>query len=223
MRYLTREQSREIDRRALEQYHIPGIVLMENASRAVAEAAIEMLRNSALTQVLILCGGGNNGGDGLAAARHLYNRGVHVRIGLTTDPARYTGDALVNWKIVEAMRIPCSPIESRELELKNIGLVIDAIFGTGLTKPPREPFPMLVAALAESKIPVLSVDLPSGLDCNTGQPLGACIRATRTVTFVAAKSGFAQPAAKEFIGEVIIGDIGCPRELIELIDKFNPM
>ena len=96
-------------------------------------------------------------------------------------------------------------------------LIIDAIFGTGLTEAPRQPFPQIVDAVTVTAIPVLSIDLPSGMDCDTGQPLGACIRATQTVTFVAEKTGFANPAARPFLGKVIVADIGCPRELIAQI------
>src|SRR5690348_5632177 len=107
---LTRAQVRDIDRRAIEQYHIPGIVLMENAARAAANAACDLLRGECVGEVLILCGGGNNGGDGLAVARHLHNRGADVFIALATDPAHYKGDAQTNWKIVQAMAIPSGQI-----------------------------------------------------------------------------------------------------------------
>src|SRR3954467_9726793 len=100
---LTRAQVREIDRRSIEQYQIPGIVLMENAARAAANAACDLLDGECVGEILILCGGGNNGGDGLAIARHLHNRGGDVFIALATDPARYKGDALINWKIAQAM------------------------------------------------------------------------------------------------------------------------
>src|SRR6185437_15396045 len=94
-------------------------------------------------------------------------------------------------------------------------LIIDAIFGTGLEKSPREPFESIVKAVEKSGAPVLAIDLPSGLDCDTGSPLGpACIKATRTITFVAHKAGFANPAAKDWLGEVTVGSIGCPVELI---------
>ena len=94
-------------------------------------------------------------------------------------------------------------------------LILDAIFGTGLTQAPRDPFSQIVAAIEKTGAPVLAIDIPSGLDCDTGKPLGpACIRATRTITFVAEKAGFAAPEAKQYLGDVIVGDIGCPRELI---------
>jgi NAD(P)H-hydrate epimerase len=215
---LSRAQSREIDRRSIEEYHIPGIVLMENAARAVADVVCEMLAGRQNRSVLILCGGGNNGGDGLAAARHLHNRNIQVAIALTTDPSRYQGDALINWQIVSAMRLPVLPADPNSLATTSASLFIDAIFGTGLTQPPRAPFDQIVAVIERASIPVLAVDIPSGLDCDTGRLLGpACIRAARTVTFAAEKIGFAEPGAQNYLGSVAVADIGCPRELIEQI------
>ena len=212
---LTRAQVREIDRRSIEQYHIPGVVLMENAARAAADAACDLLDDNCIGEVLVLCGGGNNGGDGLAVARHLHNRGADVSLALTIDPQKYKGDALINWQIVTAMGLPWDPAEPQKIASTTALLLIDAIFGTGLEQAPRDPFPAIAAAVEHSRVPVLAIDLPSGLDCDTGQPLGACIKATRTITFVAEKIGFAQPIAREYLGEVTIGSIGCPRELIE--------
>jgi len=217
MTRLTRNQVREIDRLSITQYHIPGVVLMENAARAVADAACELLGPRVGAEVLILCGGGNNGGDGLAAARHLHNRGKSIRIALTIDPAAYKGEALANWQIVQAMRLPTEAADPAKLAHCRCDLVIDAIFGTGLTKPPRQPFDQIVAGVERVLAPVLAVDIPSGLDCDTGQPLGACVHATRTVTFVAEKSGFAAPNARPYLGQVTVADIGSPRELVETV------
>jgi NAD(P)H-hydrate epimerase len=210
---LTRSQVRDIDRRAMEEYKIPGIILMENAARAAAGVAMEMLA-AGPGKVLVLCGGGNNGGDGLAVARHLHNRGVDLSISLTVDPAKYTGDALINWRIVQAMRLPAKPLDIAELAAGRPALIIDAIFGTGLTQSPRPPFAEIAAAVAATKSAVLAIDIPSGLDCDTGIPFGPCVRADRTITFVAEKMGFANPAAVQYLGRVTVGDIGCPRELI---------
>src|SRR6266566_55562 len=174
---LTREQVRQVDRLAIEKYHIPGIVLMENAARGATDVAIEMLGPKSNQNVLILCGGGNNGGDGLAAARHLHNRGHAVTIGLLTDPARYKGDAKTNWDIIQSMRLPASPTDPESIRRTRADLILDSIFGTGLTDAPRDPFPQIVDAIRDHGAPVLAVDLPSGLDCDTGQPLGACVRA----------------------------------------------
>lgn len=223
---LTREQVREVDRRAAAEYHVPGIVLMENASRAVADAAESHFLNQlpgGAGDVLILCGGGNNGGDGLTAARHLHNRGRRVSIGLLTDPARYKDDALTNWQIVRAMRLHTFQADPTSIRRTTANLIIDAIFGTGLTDAPRDPFPAVVEAIAANGAPVLAVDVPSGLDCDTGRPPGACVRAVRTVTFVAEKVGFGNSEARQYLGEVIVGDIGCPRELVRAIAGREPL
>lgn len=214
---LTRNQLREIDRRSIEDYGIPGVVLMENASRWAAESAMAMLDRRAGSHVLILCGGGNNGGDGLAIARHLHNRGIKVSIALAIDSSRYTGDALINWWIVQAMQLPCQPVTPDLIRSRPWDLIIDAVFGTGLAQAPRDPFPSLADAVNQSGRPVLAVDVPSGLDCDTGAAPGACIIATRTITFVAPKVGFANPSAARLVGEVIVGDIGCPIELIDAV------
>jgi NAD(P)H-hydrate epimerase len=218
---LTRAQVREIDRLAVQQYHVPGIVLMENAARAVTDVAVDMLRGVKDPAVLVVCGGGNNGGDGLAVARHLHNRGVDVEIAYAPSSQPYTGDAAINFEIVCAMGIPSPAIEDADIPLEGgvVDLIVDALYGTGLQTPPREAWP--IHLMTDYPVPVLSVDLPSGLDCDTGEPLrgDACVRATRTVTFVAEKTGFANPAARQYLGEVIVGDIGCPRELIERVAR----
>jgi NAD(P)H-hydrate epimerase len=212
---LTREQVREVDRRAIEEYHIPGILLMENAARGAAAVARAMLRGKGGgRRVLILCGGGNNGGDGLAVARHLHNCGHEPIIGLCTDPATYKGDALVNWRIVEAMGLPTAAATVDSIAAAGAELIIDAIFGTGLSQPPRPPFETYVQGVARAGRPVLAIDVPSGLDCDRGEPLGPCIHATMTVTFVAQKAGFANPRSRQFTGRVVVADIGCPRELV---------
>jgi NAD(P)H-hydrate epimerase len=214
---LTRAQVREIDRRAIEEYHIPGVVLMENAARAVVDAAAEMMHGIDRPAVLVICGGGNNGGDGLAVARHLHNRGWRVELSLAASAESYRGEALTNWQIVQAMGLPITSIEDAGSVLKaRMNLLVDALFGTGLSAPPRDY--RAIEIMVGHDVPVLAVDIPSGLDCDTGVPLGpACVRATRTVTFVAEKAGFANPMSRQYLGDVTVGDIGCPRELIEAV------
>ena len=220
---LTRAQVREIDKRSIEEYQIPGIVLMENAARAVADHAWRMYGRQDHA-VLILCGGGNNGGDGLAVARHLHNRGAMVRMVLFSDSIHFKGDALINWNIVKAMNLPVDSLGKAQQSVaeQRVDLIIDALFGTGLTQRPREPFDAFVKFVKSTGVPVTAIDLPSGMDCDTGQPLGPCIRATHTVTFVAEKAGFANPASKDYTGEIIVGDIGCPRELIDQVRRDMP-
>ena len=220
---LSRRQVREVDRRAIEEYGVPGVVLMENASRAVAEVAWEELEEAGSRKVLVLCGGGNNGGDGLAAARHLHNFGADVTVGLFVNPAKCRGDALVNWEIVRAMKLRTVGVTSEMIRTSGAGLIVDALFGTGLSSPARDPFADAVRAIEATGTPVLAVDLPSGLDCDTGAALGVAVKADRTVTFVADKIGFANPDAKAYTGIVGVADIGCPREIIAAVLRDVPV
>jgi NAD(P)H-hydrate epimerase len=212
---LTRDQVRQVDRLAIEKYHIPGIVLMENAARGAADVALQMLGQRSNQNILILCGGGNNGGDGMAIARHLHNHAHNILIALCTDPNKYQGDALINWHIIEAMNLPRLPWDKAFDQMQSPDLIIDAIFGTGLAESPRPPFSQIVERVLQIRRPILAIDLPSGLDCDTGSPLGVCIRAARTVTFVAPKIGFQNPQSRQFTGEVTVADIGCPTEAID--------
>jgi NAD(P)H-hydrate epimerase len=225
---LTRAQVREVDRRCIEEYHLPGIVLMENAARAVVDVVCGF---EPPEEIAILCGGGNNGGDGLAVARHLHNRGHIVSIVFGTDPSALRGDALIQSNIVQAMKLPAFWFDptidlTGVFILRECGMIIDALFGTGLTAPPRpSTIPLIeacVQAHTDGKV-IVAIDLPSGLDCDTGVPLGpACVRATHTVTFVAEKVGFANPIARQYLGDVTVGDIGAPRELVEAIAAAGP-
>jgi NAD(P)H-hydrate epimerase len=164
---------------------------------------------------------GNNGGDGLAIARHLHNRGYRIHIDCT-NPTKFTGDALINWRIVSAMKLPWDAYNKTFEKIPKPALIIDAIFGTGLSEPPRAPFDQIVEQIHRTGSPILAIDLPSGLDCDTGRPLGAYIRATRTVTFVARKIGFENPESKHFTGEITVANIGCPREAIEEAIRLHP-
>ncbi|HVT90337.1 MAG TPA: NAD(P)H-hydrate epimerase [Tepidisphaeraceae bacterium] len=213
MARLTRAQVREIDRRSIEEFQIPGIVLMENASRAAASVAWEMLEHRP-DSVLVVCGAGNNGGDGLAVARHLHNLGAQVTIHPAVAHSKYTGDALINWQIVEAMKLPLG-------WLAKPALIVDALFGTGLSQPPRPDGATVIHRMNDANVPILAVDLPSGLDCDTGDPLGPCVKAVKTVTFVAEKIGFTNPVSRQYTGDVIVADIGCPRELIEEVGRSS--
>jgi hydroxyethylthiazole kinase-like uncharacterized protein yjeF len=213
------EQLRASDRWAIEERGIPGTELMERAGEGLARVVVALAPGG---PVVVVCGGGNNGGDGLAIARFLHNLGHQILIGLCTDPSKYQGDALINCRIVEAMNLPHLPWEKAFDQMPAPDLIIDAIFGTGLTEAPRPPFAQIVDRVSATHKPILAIDLPSGLDCDTGRPLGPCIRAMRTVTFVAQKVGFANPKAKEFTGNVFVADIGCPREAIDEAVRLHP-
>lgn len=224
---LTRDASRELDRLAREEFGVPSIVLMENAAAGVATHTIGLLRGREDRGVLIVCGPGNNGGDGLAAARHLANAGVPVAIALSTRPGSYTGDAAINLGIVERMRLPidapgpAAPAEAFRASARRLGrpgVVVDALLGTGLSRPVEEPVASLIAEIEgwrKGGSAVLAVDVPSGLDADTGEPMGVAVRATTTVTFEALKAGFLSLAAQEYVGEVVVTGIGAPRCLLE--------
>ena len=212
---LTRRQVREVDRRAIEVYGVPGIALMENAALGVFSVLHGIGLKAGKLSFAVICGGGNNGGDGLAVARHLHNAAHDVFIFLTVDPEKYVGDAAINWRIVRAMNLPVAPFEPAAFKATGPCVVVDAIFGTGLTQAPRDPFTEFATAINESGNRVVAVDLPSGLDCDTGLPLAPTIvRADQTVTFVAHKAGFAHVSARQYIGRVTVADIGCPRQII---------
>jgi NAD(P)H-hydrate epimerase len=214
VRALTREQSREIDRIAFEELRIPGILLMENAAIGVAAAAARMAEGRT-GPIVVVCGPGNNGGDGFAAARHLANRGHDVRVQLALPSEAYgdKSDAAANLEIVRAMGIPL-----REgIEIATPALVIDALLGTGLTRQLREPFRSAVLRMNDAPCPILAVDLPSGLDANSGEVLGVAVRATVTATMVAPKVGFTRKDGPAHVGEVVVIDIGVPRSVVERV------
>ncbi len=212
--FLTREQVRALDRRAIDEFGVPGVVLMENAGRGAAEV---LLRLGVHGRVVICCGKGNNGGDGFVIARHLANHRVAVRILLFCSPEELTGDAAINQRIGARLRLPLevhagpSPdIDAVKRELTAAEWVVDALFGTGLSGAVRPPFDKVIEAINASSAHVLAVDIPSGLDCDTGRPLGATVRAEHTVTFAAQKVGFARPEAAVWLGQVHLVDIGVP-------------
>jgi NAD(P)H-hydrate epimerase len=214
MMYLTRAQVRDLDRRAIEEFGVPGVVLMENAG---CGAAGVLLGLGARGPVAICCGKGNNGGDGLVIARHLDNHGIPVRVLLFSRPEQLTGDAAVNFHVIERSGVPLvvePDLTHLAGALAEAEWVVDALFGTGLTGPVRAPLDAIIAAINASGKPVLAVDIPSGLDCDTGLSLGATIRATHTVTFVAEKVGFANQAALPWLGQVHVVAIGAPRCLV---------
>jgi len=219
---LTREEMRELDRKAVEEYKIPGIILMENAGRNVAEEILKMLDDPQQAKVAILCGKGNNGGDGFVIARHLHNHGILVDVFLVARVSDIVkdGDAGTNLQILLNMKIPVKEIldipgvNNILNELNGYHILVDALFGTGLSGDVREPFKTLIGRVNNLNKTIVSVDIPSGLDCNTGKILGAAIQATKTVTFAVAKKGFYLGDGQRLTGKVIVSKISIPRELI---------
>lgn len=217
---LSRDEVRAIDRRAVEEFGVPSIVLMENAGRGAADVLLSL--GASGRPVVICCGKGNNGGDGLVMARHLSNRGVPVKVLLFAQPADLVGDAATNYRIIARAGLPLAVfvgnlVDDAALrhELVSANWVVDALFGTGLTGPVRAPFDRIIEAINSCVARKLAIDIPSGLDCDSGQPLGPTVRVEHTVTMVAPKKGFAAPEAPEWLGQVHVVDIGAPRMVWE--------
>ena len=219
---LTRAQVRDVDRRAIDQYGLCGVVLMENAGRNAATLLLSLGIHGPVT---ICCGKGNNAGDGFVVARHLEIAGITVAVLLAVPSVSLAGDAAINLGILQraGTRIiepPATGIQAvwRD-ELAQADWIVDALLGTGTQGALREPFISAIEIINSSGRPVFALDLPSGMDCDTGQPLGSCIRANHTATFVASKPGFDVPGAVAYTGEFHVIDIGVPRRLLqEIID-----
>lgn len=210
---ITRAQVREIDRRAIEEYGIPGIVLMENAGRGAAEVILQRCAGGEGTPIWIYCGGGNNGGDGYVIARHAHNRGAAVQVVAVTDPLRLAGDARIQSEIVRRMGLPITAFEEAGAPPAGC-IVVDALLGTGAQGAPRPPMDAAITAINAAPAMRVAIDVPSGLDCDSGEAAGPAVRADWTVTFVAPKIGFTRPQARRHTGEVLVVDIGVPRELL---------
>jgi len=221
---LTREQVRELDRRAIEEFGIPGILLMENAGRAVADEAARLAESAGSCRAVIVCGKGNNGGDGYVVARHLANRGLKPAIFVLARFDEISGDAMLNLEIIRRMGLDVTEVTSdyglRRIEraAAGAGVVVDALLGTGARGEVRGPIRSAIEVINRAGKPVVAVDLPSGLDANTGAILGACVKADVTVTFVAAKAGFSQSEGPQQTGRVVVAEIGVPRKIIGTMD-----
>jgi hydroxyethylthiazole kinase-like uncharacterized protein yjeF len=213
---ITAEKMAKIDQKAIE-FGIPSLLLMENAGGAVARTIMEKFGHE---KIIVFAGTGNNGGDGFVAARHLANKGVKVSIFLVGDPEGIrTEEARLNWNVIQKMKQNIkiytirgpSDLKKAKRYQKHADVIIDAMLGTGLRGPLREPFSPVVCLINESGIPVVSVDAPTGLNPSTGEVHGLAVKATCTVTFHKMKRGFLQ--AKEYTGEVVVVDIGIPKEV----------
>ncbi len=219
MEHVTREQARDIDRHATEELGIPSIVLMENAGRGVVDILLSRAatRHTVPQTALILAGKGNNGGDGFVIARHLAIRGVSSKVILLASPNELKGDALTNYQILlhsNLTIVDLSQADDLATELSSVAggtdWIIDALLGTGALGEPREPYRTAIEWMNRQAARRLAVDVPSGLDCDTGQPASTAVRADVTCTFVAPKIGFRNPAAQACLGDIHVVSIGIP-------------
>ena len=212
MEALSRDQIREIDRRAIEEYGISSLVLMENAARGATDLLCQLGIDG---PVVICCGRGNNGGDGLAMARHLDLRGFEVRVWHTAAEGKWSGDAAIQAAITEKCGIPCESILAKPANaFEDAAWLVDALLGTGTQGPPRPPYDQILRELNQAGGRRFAIDIPSGLDCDSGEVHEPTFQADHTCTFVAAKHGLLHPGARAVVGRLHVADIGAPRKLI---------
>jgi NAD(P)H-hydrate epimerase len=223
--HMSRAVVRRVDERAISELGIPGIVLMENAARGCVDWLLEL---GVAGPVAICAGKGNNGGDGFVIARHLENLGFDVRVLLFAQPSDLVGDAQINFGIIERagsriVQLHDASTNSVTDELQGAAWIIDALLGTGTRGSLREPFRSVISILNNQPAKRFAIDLPSGMDCDTGQPIDVaddcCIRADFTATFVARKLGFRNAAATAYLGDVRVIDIGVPHSFLDQIDE----
>jgi len=220
MRLLKAKEMQEVDRHAIEVVGIPGIVLMENAARGVCEVIYRFVDGF---RAVVVCGKGNNGGDGLAVARNLYNLGYDVEVFLTAPVSELKGDARKNAEVLSTLPVPIHVIDSKEklFELyafiKESDFVVDALFGTGLSKPLEGIYAEIVEVINSSNKSVVSVDIPSGLLADSGEVIGPSVKAAYTVTFAYPKVAHVFPPACHRVGELFIVDISIPEDSALLV------
>jgi NAD(P)H-hydrate epimerase len=254
LRALSRHEVRALDAKAAAELGLPTLVLMENAGRGAAALLVEVIRwqsaqqlgsdsaafceatlapptatSQSLPRVLILCGPGNNGGDGAVVARHLDSWGFPVRVVWLANQAELRGDAKTQWQILERSGVDQTAwddthgtsLQPDALDALVAGAdwLVDGLLGTGLTRPLEGVLQVVIEAMNRSRTPILALDLPSGLDADLGIPLGTAIRAQVTATFVAPKLGFAAAGANNYTGKVVVIDIGLPRCLLRAFEE----
>ncbi len=228
LRPLSRQEIRQLDVQAARDLELPTLILMENAGRGAAAWLTELAGElPEFPRILILCGPGNNGGDGGVVGRHLDAWGYPVQIVWFAHRAQLRGDAERQWVILERSGVDQTAwfdSHSREPQpqpaeldslLSGAGWLVDGLLGTGLTRPIEGALRAVVEAMNRAGKPILALDVPSGLDADTGAPLGVSVRARATATFVAPKLGFSASGAADYTGEVAVIDIGLPRCLLE--------
>lgn len=213
IRYVTSQEMERLEREAEERFGISTLILMENAGRSVAES-IERTFAHAFRRILVVCGPGNNGGDGFVAARHLRNKGYDVSVVLFGDAAKLKPDAVANLNIIRNAKIflVINPDMNRfRKRLAHSDLIVDALFGTGLRRDLNDPYPAVIKAVNRSHKKVVCIDIPSGIDADTGQSRRLAVKGNLTVTLGHPKMGLLRGEGRGHAGAVLVGDISLPR------------
>jgi len=209
MKGISLNRAKYLDNRAIYKYGIHRLILMENAGRAVAELVLKKAKPD--ERILILAGTGFNGGDGLVAGRHIYLAGRRIGVILVGSRQRCKDETIVQLRILENMGLKVKEAEDVAYIKRLIGrynFIVDALLGIGLKGKVREPIYSLIAYLNSLKVKKVSVDIPSGLDADSGRPLGIALRADYTVTFVAPKRGMLTDVGRSYCGKLIVAGIG---------------
>jgi NAD(P)H-hydrate epimerase len=210
-RTLTAKAVQAIDRKARDKFGISTLLLMENAGSAVAREVFKLYRPG--MELAVFCGKGNNGGDGLVAARHLMSRKIKPDIFLACSFSRLVNEAKNNLDILlklKAKIIRLSERSLKKIKISKYHLLVDALLGVGVSGELRGIYPKLIELINSSRARIISVDVPSGLDATTGKVLGGCVKADKTVTFIAPKRGMLMGDGPKYCGKVIVEDLGIP-------------
>jgi ADP-dependent NAD(P)H-hydrate dehydratase / NAD(P)H-hydrate epimerase len=219
MKIVTVQEMRALDRRAIRGLGIPAVCLMENAGRLVAEEVQNVLRRRQGRKVCVVCGPGNNGGDGLVAARYLRNAGIPVKVLLAGNTTHMTPETSLNLKIARKLKIPVRnalPFSPKVLknEFVKADVIVDALFGVGLSRDIEGKYRVLIEAINAARTFVIAVDISSGLDGTTGRVWGVAVKASMTVTLACAKKGLFVSEGPAHAGRVVVVDIGIPQRLL---------
>jgi NAD(P)H-hydrate epimerase len=224
---VTPDEMKRIDKTAIEEFGIPGIVLMENAALGVVREICEILGDISGKHLVVLAGKGNNGGDAFAVARHLFNMGAHVSVYVLTRFADINADAKTNLDILFKMGMEVKEVTKDEHideikdRLRFTHIVVDGLLGTGLMGEVKGVMAGIIDAVNDSCVPVVAVDIPSGVNGETGKVSTACIKATSTVTFAFPKLGQLVHPGCEYVGKLEIVDIGIPRAAVQSFEVEN--
>lgn len=220
MKFVTAAEIRTIEQIAIEEYGIPGVVLMENAGREATRQIERIMGTIYNKKIAIFAGKGNNGGDGYVVARHLYNQGGKVKVFLIGSKSSVTGDALVNLQIITAMGIDVIEIvndgdwDKIKIAMTFTDCLVDALLGTGFTGQLCGHMAQVVESINKTNKVVIAIDIPSGVDADTGQIRGTAVKANHTITFSLPKQGLLLYPGASYAGDISVSDIGIPRTLL---------
>jgi NAD(P)H-hydrate epimerase len=217
--YVTAEEMRRIDDITIREFQMDVVMLMENAGRATATMARQMLQGTTIgKRVACLVGGGNNGGDGMVAARHLANWGADVEVIVGTTKDRMKSVPLGQLHILEKMGLPTL---STDYVLGDYDLLVDGLMGYGLEGNPRDRVAIMIKDANVSGRPILALDVPSGMNATSGEAYDPCIKATATLTLALPKTGFLAPSASPYVGDLYLADISIPRKVYQSFGQQN--